>query len=706
MIGVYLSGRHSAKECRSFWNLYLHPSINKSNWTQEENEKIHQLVQKYKTQNWDAIAAELGTSRTGFQTCIHYFSKLCEKFQKSRFQPEEDDLLLNIIAACRIGNRIPWSKVQYYFQNRSKHQLYHRYRYYLAIDKPINKAPFSMEEDILILCLVNRFGKDFQKVAMYVPNRSGMQIKNRYNCYLENMNTNIGPWTLDEDKRILEGVKTCGRNWSKIAKEINRPRVSVRHRYWVLTQWREKHPDTNFEDVPRKHMVNFIKNHLMQQSKTRQIAEQFKDCESIPTLAMVSKTIRTKKRLKVNIDGPNHSSLLDFFLSTYNPSKKTSKPATTENTTHTTSVISDILKVLNANLDIPDDASLANNSNLDEQDRNILKLLRDQGSSSNASRSTNESIKWLVPPNIETVLGLRGLIMKNSADKNKMVNKDVDLNSDLRTLDVSARAQALHERDLFQQRIYSLFTWPSILSVTEPSESLTSNLAQVQPKVVVKKTVGRPTSYVKKNLAKIEKMLQARKVNKDLSVNVNKTEKTSGIRVKRFADCDNFSKREGLRPRAVKAETETLTPLRQVDFAEVQKAMANRKEPKIFVIANDSSNGIAKKITGSMYIKPFPAGVNVGASTSKECAVVEEENFTSLPKNGFQNVDEMANSEVCDFPVSNFENKSVRTYKRKRKETGDNSEKTKVVKVENEMESLERDISVLESILSEDKKCF
>lgn len=565
-----------------------------------------------------------------------------------------------------------------------------------------------------------------------------LQVKNRYNCNLENMDTYVGPFTADDDKKIVEGVRKYGRNYSKIAKEINRSRLSVRHRYWVLKQWIEKHPDEDLSKVPRRHQLNFIKYQLQQQTKIRSIAEKFiKNGEGIPTLQMIKNAVKKKvvkkhPKMVKKVAGTVHDRLLHFFRSSYNPPARSE--VTSEDTARQSAgVIHDVLKVLGANLEIPDDATLENSLNLEKDDACILKCIREQ---QNAAGTSTEPVKWLIPPNVETVLGLRGLIVKNSADKNKTLNKDADLNADLRGLDVTTRAHALHDRDLFQQRIYSLFTWPSVLSVTEPSEAVKSALVKEAPtvKLVVKKSIGRPTKYVKKNLAKVEKMLMARKVVKDLK-QTPKAEGKPSIRVKRFADCSNFSKREGLRPRAAKEGPElvpecTVTTLRQVDFAEVQKAMAQKKKPKIFVIANDESGegqqSNAVKITGEIYLKKCVC-VNAGASTSKEpeTIIIDDEdvvsNGTSVDQsqspasvscvdkaqNGLQDTS-FASDDSLSLTVNS---KSVRTYKRKRKvETSGLEKHSKVsatgsVKVESEMESLERDISILDSILHSDRKC-
>lgn len=61
-----LQHRHSAKSCEAIWNVFLHPSLKRSNWSEEESNKLIGAVKKHNFQNWQAIALEVGR-RSDFQ---------------------------------------------------------------------------------------------------------------------------------------------------------------------------------------------------------------------------------------------------------------------------------------------------------------------------------------------------------------------------------------------------------------------------------------------------------------------------------------------------------------------------------------------------------------------------------------------------------------------------------------------------------------
>ncbi|CAH1981870.1 unnamed protein product [Acanthoscelides obtectus] len=123
----FLNTKYSAFECRSFWHMYLHPKINKNQWTAKEDSNLKQLVTKYRFQNWSEISESLGSKRTCLQVCKHYFTDLHRHFKVGSFTQEEDDLLISLIRKYQMGNHIPWAKIVKHFKDRKRTQLYQRY---------------------------------------------------------------------------------------------------------------------------------------------------------------------------------------------------------------------------------------------------------------------------------------------------------------------------------------------------------------------------------------------------------------------------------------------------------------------------------------------------------------------------------------------------------------------------------------------------
>jgi len=236
---VDLAGFHSPEECRSMWHNYLHPMIRKTKWIVDEDNKLKELVVKYKNQNWDAIAQELGTHRSAYQCMFQYQTRLNDSLRKSKWTEAEDNYLKEVVERCRFGSYIPWSKVAYYIPGHSKSQVFNRWAY--SLNPSIKRGRFTKEENILMVAAVRRYGTDFSRVARFLPGRTSTQIRERYKTYLKYHSTGE-PWTQHDDDLLMSLVAEHGEgNWSKICQHfVNRNRIQVRQRYSTLQGWLKK----------------------------------------------------------------------------------------------------------------------------------------------------------------------------------------------------------------------------------------------------------------------------------------------------------------------------------------------------------------------------------------------------------------------------------------------------------------------------------
>jgi len=81
-----LLARKSPKQCKARWYEWLDPSIKKTEWTREEEEKLLHLAKLFPTQ-WRTIAPIVG--RTAYQ-CLEHYEKLLDQAQ-GRDEMDEND---------------------------------------------------------------------------------------------------------------------------------------------------------------------------------------------------------------------------------------------------------------------------------------------------------------------------------------------------------------------------------------------------------------------------------------------------------------------------------------------------------------------------------------------------------------------------------------------------------------------------------------
>ena len=122
-ISIHLNMIHTPNECAANWNLLLKPSLNIGKWLKAETQMLKELAVKYNYQDWDSIAKELNTGRSGYQCIIQYRTKCNDKKKNGRWTPEEDLLLIDLVNRFRIGGYINWSRVTLHMKGRTKNQV-------------------------------------------------------------------------------------------------------------------------------------------------------------------------------------------------------------------------------------------------------------------------------------------------------------------------------------------------------------------------------------------------------------------------------------------------------------------------------------------------------------------------------------------------------------------------------------------------------
>lgn len=377
----FLDGKQSPESCRSFWNLYLHPRINKTPYTEDEEGKLLELAKKYNHQDWDKIAEELGTNRSGYQCFIVYQNKLNVSLKRNTWDPAEDKKLLRAVEKYKIGNFIPWGKVAYDMENRTKTQVFNRWTY--SLNPAIKKGRFTEEEDIMILAGVQMWGEDFQRIANFLKDRTTCQVRDRYKHYLNRPGNGV-PWTVDDDKNLIELTEKHGRNWAKISKWFpTKDRTQVRHRFTTLSRWRAKNPDAPISEAPaRVYNPNIYSQFQEQWDKARAILS----CDNLEDMVKAKNNLITslvKKKKKSILDVPKkkkqspiEADLVNYFRCSYDlPGGPKKLNVRREEAQKYAKELVMLLKLLNSKLNLPCFEEIQTDTSLTPADRDILANL-------------------------------------------------------------------------------------------------------------------------------------------------------------------------------------------------------------------------------------------------------------------------------------------------------------------------------------------
>jgi hypothetical protein len=150
--------------------------INK-NWIPEEDTKLLNFVDETKSHNWKKIASILGNKTA--QQCAYRYNKLKSDTNKSKWNRNEDIQLLEMIESY--GQN--WAYIASQMPSRSAEDVMQRY--ILKLDPKLKRSRFEKEEDELILKLHDKYGNKWNEISKYLPNRNSAMIKNRYYSYLK-----------------------------------------------------------------------------------------------------------------------------------------------------------------------------------------------------------------------------------------------------------------------------------------------------------------------------------------------------------------------------------------------------------------------------------------------------------------------------------------------------------------------------------------
>jgi hypothetical protein len=149
-------------------------------WMPDEDRKLLSLVNDSQGRNWKKIANLLG-EKTSSQ-CSYRYQKLITEGSKAKWNRTEDIQLLELTE--KFGNN--WVIIASKLSGKTPEEA--KQRFTLKLDPKLKRSRFDKEEDELILRLQEKYGNNWNEISRYFPNRNSAMIKNRYYSYLKNKN--------------------------------------------------------------------------------------------------------------------------------------------------------------------------------------------------------------------------------------------------------------------------------------------------------------------------------------------------------------------------------------------------------------------------------------------------------------------------------------------------------------------------------------